>query len=73
MYLSAPATKNNACRLDLVHLQLLPDVCLALQKPTREAVQQLIEQLRGRGKTALTVLLLGAGKLQQICSCPVPC
>lgn len=36
----------------------------ALQKATREAVQQLIEQLRGRGKTALTVLLLGADKLQ---------
>ena len=55
---------------DMVHLHLL-DITLAVQKPTREAVQQLIEQLRGRGKTALTVLLLGADKLHQVLTCPV--
>ena len=62
MYMSVCLYK--ICRRDMVHLHLLPDMTLALQKPTREAVQQLIEQLRGRGKTALTVLLLGADKLQ---------
>ena len=45
-------------------VQLVTNMAIALQKPTREAVQQLIEQLRGRGKTALTILMLGTHKLQ---------